>query len=276
MIPIHDITEARIVHDGTVSIPRLLHPEGIAIAADGAIWCGGELGHLYRISPDGKTLEERACTGGFILGVAFDAAGRLYACDLAHRTVYRYTPDTNELAPFATGRPDRPLGVPNGPVVDTARNALYVSESANPGPGIWRFDLDTGEGDLWVRDDLAFANGMALTVAETFGRRITRFPINADGSAGEPELVVETPGVLPDGLALATDGTLVIACYEPSRILALTPDGVLETLLDDPEAHTLCHPTNTAFRGSELLIANLGRWHVTALATNLTGVPLPI
>ena len=269
--------------DGTVTTPRLLHPEGIAIAADGAIWCGGELGHLYRLSPDGTSLEEMTTTGGFILGIAFDHRGNLYACDLAHHCVHRYAVETGDLTVFATGNNARAIGVPNFPVVDVARNYLYVSESANSGPGVWRFDLDTGEGDLWIDADLGFANGMALTadgdallVTETFGRRICRYPIRDDGLAGEPELVVELPGLLADGLAFALDGTLLISCYEPSRILALSPDRALSVLLDDPDAHLLCHPTNTAFRGSELFAANLGRWHITRIETDLEGLPLPV
>lgn len=283
MTAIHAITDARIFHDGTVSAPRLLHPEGVAVAADGAVWCGSELGHLYRLSPDGSTLEERACTEGFILGIAFDREGRLYACDLKHGCVFRFDPEANELTRFAKGMPDRRMGTPNWPVVDARRNALYVSDSADPGSAVWRFDLDSGAGEPWHDRDLAFANGMALApdgqslyVVETFRRRVLRVPIQADGRAGDASVVAEFPSVLPDGLAFDASGALYVACYEPSRILRLEAGGTVETLLDDPEAHTLCHPTNCAFRGTELFIANLGRWHITVLDTGRLGLPLPV
>jgi gluconolactonase len=42
----------------------------------------------------------------------------------------------------------------------------------------------------------------------------------------------------------------------------------------DATAHMLCHPTNVAFRGSELIVANLGRWHLTVIETDTTGVLL--
>jgi gluconolactonase len=48
-------------------------------------------------------------------------------------------------------------------------------------------------------------------------------------------------------------------------VLRLAEGGAVEVLLDDPDAHTLCHPTNVAFRGSTLFTSNLGRWHVTAV-----------
>jgi gluconolactonase len=286
MKPVFSIEQSRILYDGTVTEPRLLHPESVAIDSNGNVWCGGELGQIYRISADGSTLEECASTGGFTLGIAFDDAGMLYTCDLKHKCVFRYDPARDELEMFAKGTDGVSLRVPNWPVVDLRRRVLYVSDSFDPqkpGPGIWRFDLDTGKGMLWYDKPLTFANGMALTadgnalfVAETFGRRISRIAIRPDGSPGERETVVELDNTLPDGLALDQSGNLYIACYEPSHILRFRPDGELETLLADPEAHTLCHPTNCAFRGGELLIANLGRWHITSLHTDAQGLPLPV
>jgi sugar lactone lactonase YvrE len=286
MIETIPIDACRIFHDGTVTEPRLLHPEGVAIDANGNVWCGGELGQIYRLSPDGAMLEEVASTGGFTLGIAFDTRGRLYTCDLKHRRIFRYDPGSGVLATFATLRADRDTGPPNWPVVDTRRNALYVSESVGPdapGPGVWKFDLDTGEGGLWYDRPLAFANGMALAadgnalyVAETFGQRVTRISIDADGAPGEAETVVETPDALPDGIALDREGRLYIACYEPSQILRARPGEEPELFVADPTAHTLCHPTNCAFRGTELLIANLGRWHITSVETNVEGLRLPV
>jgi sugar lactone lactonase YvrE len=73
------------------------------------------------------------------------------------------------------------------------------------------------------------------------------------------------PGTVPDGLAFGPDGLLYVACYEPSQVLRLEPDGAVTVVACDPAAHLLCHPTNLAFRGSTLLTANLGRWHLTAI-----------
>ena len=46
-------------------------------------------------------------------------------------------------------------------------------------------------------------------------------------------------------------------------------------LIDDPEAHMLCHPTNCAFRGQDLFSSNLGRWHITRTPVGVEGLPLP-
>ncbi len=281
-LPFH---RGEVFFDATLGPVRLKHPEGLAVAPDGAIWCGGDGGEIYRIAADGSGIEEIASTDGFTLGMAFDAEGRLYTCDLGHKAVFRLDPADRHLERFATGGRSASLRVPNVPVVDARRDCLYVSDSHDPirpGPGVWRFDLDTGDGGLWYDRPLTFANGLALSpagdalyVAETFARRVVRIPIQADGSAGDPEPFLDDIERLPDGLAFDVDGNLYVACYEPSRLYRADPEGRLALLIDDPEAHTLCHPTNCAFRGTDLFTANLGRWHITRIDVGIAGLPLP-
>lgn len=283
--PIVPFAQSRVFYDGIFSTPRLNHPEGLAVDADGNVWCGGEDGEIIRIAADASGLELLASTGGFTLGMAFDPRGRLYVCDLKHAAVFRYDPADGSLREFATGDGARRLRIPNVPVVDPRRNCLYVSDSHDfhaSGPGVWRFDLETGAGGLWYDRPLRFANGMALAadraslyVAETFARRVVRIPIGPDGAAGDAVPFVEGLGGLPDGLALDVDGRLYICCYEPSRVYRADPDGSVALLIDDPEAHMLCHPTNGAFRGTTLFTSNLGRWHITATEVGARGLPLP-
>lgn len=274
--PVLPIARARVLFDGVFSTPRLQHPEGVAVGEDGAVWCGSENGQILRIAPDGSSIEEIASTGGFTLGLAFDGRGHLFACDLRHQAVFRLDLATRALDRFT------PPGIviPNYPVVDRARNCLYVSDShdfARPGPGIWRYDLDSGEGGLWYDQPLTFANGMALeadgaglAVAETFAPKVSRIAIEPDGRAGaRTDLAVDLPG-LPDGLAFDDAGNLYVACYEPSRILRIDRQGRVDIYIEDPTAHTLCHPTNIAFDGPTLYTANLGRWHVTRIDTDTT------
>jgi gluconolactonase len=111
-------------------------------------------------------------------------------------------------------------------------------------------------------------------VAETFGNAVFRIPIEDDGSPGTREQVASLPSVLPDGLAFDTAGNLYVACYEPSQVLSISPEGKVERLIGDEEAHLFCHPTNLAFRGSTLFTTNLGRWHITVIETVAEGLPL--
>ena len=271
--------------DGTLADPQLDHPEGLAVHPDGSVWCGGERGQIFRVEPDGSAMTQVASTDGFCLGMAFDrTAEHLYICDNKHAAVFRLDVATGAVERFADGAPAGRFKIPNYPAFD-ADGRLYVSDShafGVPGPGVWRVDAD-GRAELWYDRDVTFANGLAVSaderwlyVVETFAHRVFRVPIEGDGSAGEREEVAELPGSWPDGLAFDVTGNLYVGCYEPSRVLRISPSGEVETLFHDLSAHTLAHPTNVAFRGTTMFTSNLGRWHLTRLEVGIEGAPLPV
>ena len=270
MKPLLPMSAARIFFNGIFTVPRLAHPEGVAVHSDGSIWCGTETGDLLRLGGDGQSIERIGGTDGFLLGIAFDQAGNCFACDLKHEAVFRWDASIREMRRFAASG----IRVPNYPVVDEARGWLYVSDSIGEerGRGVFRFDLKSGEGGVWCRDEMAFANGMAMApdgqglyVVESNAACVSYLPIRADGAAGEKQVVVEGVRNVPDGLAFASDGSLFISCYEPSRIYRWRHDRGLEVLIEDEAATTIAHPTNIAFKGDKLYTANLGRWHITEI-----------
>jgi gluconolactonase len=227
-------------------------------------------------------MEQVASSDGFSHGMAFDREDHLYVCDLKHAAVMRLDTKSGALERFADSADGREINICNYPAFDAVGN-LYVSDShafKEPGPGIFRFNPD-GSGELWYGEPINFANGLSLSpdgahlyVAETFANALFRIPIEEDGSAGAREEVVRLPWVLPDGLAFDTEGNLYVACYEPSQVLRVAPDGAVARLIWDEEAHLFCHPTNLAFRGNVLFTTNLGRWHITAIDTAMEGLPL--
>ncbi|RRI00096.1 SMP-30/gluconolactonase/LRE family protein [Mesorhizobium tamadayense] len=274
--PLLDMSAARVFFDGIFTSPRVAHPEGVAVHRDGSIWCGTETGDLLRLAADGSSVERMGGTDGFLLGIAFDSAGNCFACDLKHAAIFRRDAATGRMERFASAG----IHVPNYPVVDEARGWLYVSDSVGEDnrSGIFRYDLKTGEGGLWCREAMSFANGMAMAldgnglyVVESHARCISYVPILANGAAGARQVVVEDVRNVPDGVALAPDGSLFISCYEPSRIYRWRKDRRLEVLIEDPAATTLAHPTNIAFKGDKLYTANLGRWHITEI--DLAAIP---
>jgi gluconolactonase len=272
-----------VLCDGAVTEPRLSHPEGVAVDDDGYVWCGGELGQIYRIAPDGSSREVVASTGGFCLGMAFDTRGDLFVCDLKHAAVFRLTRSTGAVELFADGVPGHRFRIPNYPAFD-ASGRLFVSDSWQmdaPGPGIVCLERD-GTGELWHAGPFGFANGLAfspdgsrLYVAETFRQAVSVIDVAPDGSAGAKTDLVLLPGAYPDGFAVAVDGALFIGCYQPSQVLRVAPDGAVEVVGEDVSAHLLAHPTNIAFAGDSLIAANHGRWHLTRLEVGTQGVPLP-
>lgn len=270
----------RVFFDGIWSEPRLSHPEGVAVGPDGWIWCGNQDGDICRIAPDGSSIERVATTGGFILGLAFDANRALYACDMKHAAVFRLDLATRKLTQLASPG----LRIPNFPVIDWRRQRLLVSDSFGSGqigPGIWSFDLVGGEGRLWCDAAFNFANGLAmwpgedaLYVCETFAHQVSRVEIKADGAPGAITTFAAGLTGYPDGLAFDEAGNLLISLYEPSRILRTDADGEISVLAEDVTAHTLCHPTNIAFDGTKLYAANLGRWHIAVIDCDVGATPL--
>ena len=273
------IAELRSIADGVD------HAEGICMTPDGALHVSGEKGQIYRIGGDG-TATEIASTGGWTLGLAADGAGRIVACDPVRREVLRLDPADGSWATLATGPDGAPFITPNwgayGP-----DGTFYVTDS-----GVWKGRngricaiRPDGRTEVFSDESVDFPNGLALSpdgtelwVLESTPGRLVRFGIGGNGVAGPRKVVAELPGTVPDGIAFATDGSAVIACYRPDIVFRWRPEGALELLAADPEGTALAAPTNVAFCGPDLgtiAVPNIGRWHVTTFRVDgLRGVPL--
>ena len=271
------------IGDVAVVVDGLDHPEGVATAADGTLYAGGELGQLYRVDPDAGTFEQVADCGGFLLGIAVDADGLVYACNLKKRVVQRVDPRDGTVEVLTEGAPRRPFRNPNWPVFDPW-GRLLVTDS-----GGWQGDdgmvvavEPDGTTAVWSEAVPAFPNGACLTpdgdallVLESLGPRLSRIPFGRSGAAGSPTVVAELPGTIPDGVTVDAEGTAYVCCYRPDRILTVTPDGRVEVLVDDPAGTALAAPTNAVWTGPDLdrlVVGNLGRWHLAGLTPGPTGV----
>ena len=282
--PLVPIEKASIFCEG------LDHPEGVAVHPDGSVWAGGEGGQIYRVSGDGQEVTEVANTGGFILGLAFSPNREwLLACDLGNKCLWRLDLDTFTLSAFARSAGGHgQFKIPN--YACFARDGtLYVSDSGTFGEVdgcILRFGPEhDGRGNVWHAGPFNFANGLALSPSEdalyvvcSFSPSVERIELLPDGSPGKRSTFLDLPKTVPDGLAFDTAGNLYVTCYAPNRIYRVDPDGRVDLLLDDWEAHTLSNPTNIAFGGphfDQLFASNLGRWHLTRIDLGVSGAPLP-
>jgi gluconolactonase len=261
------------------------HSEGIAITPDGTLYVGGEAGQLYRIGAD-DSIEEVLTTGGFMLGLASDAEGRIFACDAGNLCVWVIDPATKQKEVFCDGLPERKLTSPNWGCF-AADGTYYFTDS-----GGWKERTGSvwvvrpgGRAEVWSEESLDFPNGCTvapdgsrLYVLESTPGRLVAYPINADGSAGARTVVTDLPGAVPDGVAATTDGSLVISCYRPDIIYRWREDLGLQVLAEDIEGVAIAGPTNVAFTGEGLAtmtVPNIGRWHLTRFShPELQGVPL--
>lgn len=251
------------------------HPEGVCWSvADRRLYAGGEAGQLYRFGLDGGEPEVVATVeGSFLVGLAADGEGAVYACDVNGGCVWRIAPDG------AAARYGDPIPSPNYPAF-ASDGRLVVSDSgdwATATGGLVAIDPD-GRTERIETRPLAFANGIAVRdglvyVAESAVPGVARVPLEG----GDAEIVCELDGAIPDGLAFDAEGGLWISCWQPNRILRLAPDGTLVTVIDDWSGIHLLTPTNIAFAGDELdvlAIASLGGWVVSAIDPGVRGLPL--
>ena len=256
------------------------HPECVAIHPDGSVWAGGEGGQIYRIAPDGKKMEIVAKTGGFVLGLAFSPdASWLAICDIKKGSLWSLDLKSGRLRERMGG-----MSIPNFPVF-TRDGRLFVSDSGSFKKNCGKIHIlppgKNAQGTIWHPGPIFFANGLALSgdektlyVAASLLPGIERIQIRADGSAGRRSVFVRLPRSVPDGLAFDAPGNLYVGCYAPNAIYRISPSGKASVFMDDWFGHTFSNPTNLAFRGRELFVANLGRWHLTRMKMKVAGAPL--
>jgi len=245
----------------------LNHPEGVCWdPVRGVVYAGGEGGEIYRVSLEGE-VELVGETGGSMLGITVDGAGRVYVCDAGNGQIARLDPESGTIETYARGPGGADMDTPNmaafGP-----DGVLYVTCSGEDGrPEILRV-APGGPAERWTDAVQGYPNGClvtlagdALLVVEGHAERVVRVPILPDGSAGTVSVVVELPDSDPDGVALDERDHLWVTLYRPDGLVRIDPDGRVVLRIDDHLASTMDAPTNLAFAGPDLavaVVANVG------------------
>ena len=255
----------------------LNRPEAVAVGLDGVAFAGGAAGELYRIERD-ATSSVVAETGGWLLGLAIDGSGRVYACDCGLRQILRIDPMTGSVAVYSESTDAGDWHVPNYCAFFENGDLLVSdSEGHNGGPG--RLLIVPAGGGIARSIDLPplqYPNGVAfdgddIIAVETHAQRVIRI------ANGELTTVAELVGCYPDGVALADDGRLLVSSFQPNVIHVIGHGGDVEVLASDPSGLFMLSPTNIAFDPlvpGRILVASLLGWGVGALTVRILGRPL--
>lgn len=211
---------------------ELLHvpgtgPEDVAFDHDGRIVTGLDDGRICRLTPDGRTIEVLADTGGRPLGVEHRDDGRLVVCD-AHKGLLLIDPASGIVEPLVTEVDGERLVLTNNAALHPDGSVLFTESSRRFPVEHFKADLlehsATGRLLRWrdgevevLLDGLAFANGVALThdgdavlVAETGAYRIVRLWLGGE-RAGQREVLVDNLPGFPDNLSTGPTGTVWVA-----------------------------------------------------------------
>jgi gluconolactonase len=266
--------DLRVVADG------LDHAESVAWQA-GFLWAGTEAGQLVRVDPASGAWEVTAETGGCLLGLAFDALGRCYACDSARGRVLRITPG-GSVETYAEAVCGRRLVTPNYAAF-SSDGTLWVTESGRMGAddGFLFMIPPGGEPQLSSDECRSFPNGVAfgpgeqtLYLVESRTARILAFA--RDGATlSAPRVVATLPRTVPDGVVVDQAGSVYVTCFQPNRVYLLAGDRA-QLFLDDWSGLRLLAPTNGCFGNRSvktLFLTSLG-WHtISAIGVDVPGVP---
>jgi gluconolactonase len=249
------------------------HAEGIAVDAQGRLWCGGEAGQIYHGVPDCEP-REVARVDGVPLGFAVDGHDNAYCCVAVEPTVCRISP-AGDVATLVLP-PGRKLVSPNHPafLVD---GRLFFTDSGNWGQDDGALVLVDGDEVEYSAVSTAFPNGCAAApdgesvfVVESCPPALVRITVGRDG-IGEREMIAGLPGVVPDGVAVDECGVPIVSCWAPDVILICDP--VPRILVADPLRMYLNSPTNIAFvpGTSTLVVANVATRYLTRLEHSRLG-----
>ena len=243
----------------------LERPECILAERDGTLWSADARGGVMRIAPDGsqelilqKGLENHAAAsfedryvntmGSLPNGLAFDANGDFLIANFGTDRL-EYMKRTGESRVMLDAIDGRPLGKANF-VTRDSKGRLWLTVTTQMVP--WTDHVKTNSRDGYIAlidekgirivadnlcgtNELRFdANEEWIYVAETTSRNITRFRVEPDGELNHREIYGPTNvGGFCDGIAFDSYGNLWTTLIMADRLVAITPEGDLLTLLDD-------------------------------------------
>lgn len=191
--------------------PRHLRPNGIALEPGGSFLLaelGADTGGIWRLLPDGAVEPVLLEVEGQPLPPANyvhqDVEGRLWV-----------TVSTRHIPRHHAARPE----VADGFVVLVADgNARIVADNLG-----------------YTNECLVSPDGQWLYVNETFGRRLSRYPLTARG-LGERQTFTEFGhGTFPDGLTFDEEGHIWITSIVSNRVIRVDGKGGQELMLEQME-----------------------------------------
>lgn len=232
---------------------NLSRPECVLAQKNGTLWVSDNRHAITEIKSDGT--QSNWGESGETNGITMDKHGNIYFVDWEHNQVLKMLPD-GAIELVLDKLNGEPLGPTNYVLADsqgrlwvaisTRRHPWFVA-AVDPQPDGHILLIDQN-GARMVADGITFTNEVRLDkdekylyVAETMACKISRFPVNEDGSLGEketfgPESLGDTHYV--DGFSLDSEGNVWVT--------TVLRNGLMIIDAKTQEAHTVFEDPNEA------------------------------
>ena len=204
--------------------------EDVVVDAEGFVWTGTVDGNIYKVAPDGSTIERVGNTGGRPLGLEL-YGDDILVCD-AHQGLLAMS-RTGAVVALTARINGLPMKFCNNAAVASDGSVWFSDSSTLYGIEDWKADFvqNTRTGRLFLRapdgtvtqklHGLAFANGVALAadesavyVAQTAARDVVRLRLTGPDAGTRDTLVDDLPGY-PDNISRGSDGLIWVTIASP-------------------------------------------------------------
>jgi uncharacterized protein (TIGR03437 family) len=198
---------------GPATRASLLHPNGLSLDAAGNLWIADQNnGRIRKVAPDG-TISTFGPAGGCPTGVAADGNGGVYVGDPCQRYIEHFTA--------------------NGQIIKVGGNGSGINEpSGDGGPATqasfeeWSIAL-ANDGNLWISGP-DYGHLYRISPSGIFSI------VAGNGNyLYAPDGTPAVRGFLngPTGVTFDASGNMVVADQYRNRLLKITPDGLLYTIV---------------------------------------------
>ncbi|MEO1724461.1 MAG: SMP-30/gluconolactonase/LRE family protein [Pseudomonadota bacterium] len=270
-----DLEEIRFIGDGLVRPEcTLAHESGLVIVPD---WTPP--GGVSLIAPSGRTHRLLASAPGPGVetpvranGIALEEGGTILIAHLGETQGGIYRLHADGRCTLVTAEIDSKPMPPANFVLPDSLGRLWITVSTTLTPRARDYRPEAASGLIALHDGgttRVVASGLGYTnecllaedertlfVNETFGRRLTAYDVAGGKLTGQRRVAVFGAGRFPDGLAPAADGSLIVTSIVSNAVLRVSPEGEVETLLEDAEASHLAWVEGAFRRG------DMGRPHL--------------
>lgn len=243
----------------------LQRPECILAERDGTLWAADGRGGIMKIATDGEqelilqkglgenvaaSFEDRYVNtmGSLPNGLAFDANGDFLIANFGTDRL-EFMKRSGESRIMIDNIDGRPLGKANF-VTRDSKGRLWLTVTTQTIPWTDHVKINSRDGYIALIDDKGIrivADNLCGTnelrfdakeewvyVAETTSRNITRFKVEDNGDLTHREIYGPSNiGGFCDGIAFDSYGNLWSTLIMADRLVAITPEGDLLTILDD-------------------------------------------